>query len=218
MLSTVPREIEERIMSRRSSASLQLITTPESFFQELVNEAVHKTRAKVLPETECYIVKLLGHFMNTENLFLRDSDGAMKDEPLVLKVKEALEETQKTAQQLMFRHVGDVSLYMAGFFQESLTRKKIDLNYYIDMGGIAYQQVAVRMEEQKLKKMYSELSERFQTLVEVLSEVSVKTTPQHSEKDILNLYEIWENTGSERAKKVLKQAGIVLKKSGNKKD
>jgi hypothetical protein len=108
----------------------------------------------------------------------------------------------------LFRHVGDVSLYMAGFFQDSLARKLVDVDYYIDMGGTAYHQVAARVEEQLMRALYQELAEKFGQLVEVLAMVSDKTTPRNS-PDLLRMYELWVRTRSERAAKALQEAGIL---------
>jgi hypothetical protein len=139
-------------------------------------------------------------------------------------IKEALEEPAVQAQSLLFRQVGDVSLYMAGFFQDSLSRKLVDVDYYIDMGGTAYQQVVTRTSEDTLRALYGELSEKFGRFVDVLAEISDKTSVR-TEKDLLRLYELWVRTGSERAAKALQDAGInpsetvkPVLKAGNKKD
>ena len=115
---------------------------------------------------------------------------------------------QPEAQRLLFRQVGDVSLYVAGYFQDSLSRKLVDVDYYIDMGGTAYKQVAQRAEEEVLRGLYEELSEKFAAFVEVLAEISDKTA-QKSEKDLLRMYELWVRTKSERAAKALQEAGIL---------
>lgn len=123
-------------------------------------------------------------------------------------MKEALETSQAELKKMLFRQVGDVSLYVAGFFQHSLTRKLVDLDYYIGMGGGAYQQVASQAEELKMKAVFEELSDRFGSFVDVLADVSDKTTLKN-EKNLLQLYDLWSRTGSERAAKALKDAGII---------
>jgi len=190
------------------SSDLTLIAQPEGFFYELVTEALGRQRVKVQPETEFYVVKLLQQFIKIENLFSRDASGALKEEPLVILLKEALEEPHIEAQRIMLRRVGDVSLYMAGYFQDSLSRRLVDLDYYIDMGGAAYRQVAARVSEKPSQGVYEELAFRFSALVNVLSEVSDKTTPK-TEKDLIRIYEKWITTGNDRAAKTLKEAGIL---------
>ena len=131
--------------------SIKLVSQPQDYFRELVTEALEKEHVSTQPETEFYLVNLLNQFMTSDRLYLRDGEGSAREEPLALMIKGALEEPKPQAQRLMFRHVGDVSLYMAGFFQDSLARKLVDVDYYIDMGGAAYQQVASRAEEQILR-------------------------------------------------------------------
>jgi hypothetical protein len=192
----------------KEKSTLTLVSQPQDFFRELVTEAMGKQKVSTKPETEFYLVNLMNQFMTTDRLYARDQDGMAREEALAILVKEALEQPQPHAQSVLFRHIGDVSLYVAGFFQDSLNRKLVDVDYYIDMGGTAYQQVAMRAEEDIMKSLYLELAEKFGTFVEVLAEVSDKTTPR-SETDLLRMYELWVRTRSERAARALQEAGIL---------
>ena len=182
-----------------SPPALTLVAQPQDYFRELVTEAMGKQRVSTRPETEFYLVNLLGQFM---------SSARLTHEPLAFMVKDALEEPHPMAQSSLFRNIGDVSLYMGGYFQDSLTRKLVDVDYYIDMGGTAYKQVAVRTQEEHLKELYLELADKFARFIEVLAEVSDKTTPR-TEKDLLRMYDLWMRTKSERAAKALQEAGIL---------
>ena len=188
---------------------LKLVTEPKEFFYELVTDALSTLRVETRPETEFYLVNLLNQFVSADNLYARDASGQAKEEPLAVLIKEALESPATSHQRLMFRHVGDVSLYTAGYFRESLHRKSAPLDYYISMGGQAYRQVAQREGETQLQVMYQELSEKFSAFVEVLSKVGEKTNfLAKNELDLMRLYEIWLKTKSERAAKALQEAGI----------
>jgi hypothetical protein len=187
--------------------NLTLVAQPQEFFRELVTDAVGRQSVAIQPETEFYLVNLLHQFMIADQLF--------PQEPLALMVKEALEQPRAEAQRSMFRKVGDVSLYMAGYFQDSLNRKLVDVDYYIDMGGTAYAQVAARVEEPASREMYEELAEKFGKLVDVLAVVSDQTQPK-SETDLLRMYELWVRTRSERAAKALQDAGILPNDTLNK--
>ncbi len=179
--------------------TLTLVAQPQAYFKELVTEALGKKSLSVQPETEFYLVNLLNEFMTANHL---------TETPLALMLKEALEQPQAERQRVLFKKVGDVSLYVAGYFQDSLNRKLVDVDYYIDMGGIAYQQVAVRAEEFTHRAVYEELADKFASFVDVLAEISDHTTPK-TEKDLLRLYEVWVKTRSERAAKALQEAGIL---------
>lgn len=185
-----------------------MVAHPDEFFRELVVEAMEKQSCAAKPETEYYLVRLLSRFMSAEHLYRRDESGGLKEEPLALMIQEATQEALPPRQSALFRQVGDVSLYTAGYFQDSLVRKAVDVDYYVEMGRKAYAEVRVRTEENVVRQMYEELADRFSQFVEVLAEVSDQTTPKR-EVDLLRQYELWVRTRSERAAKALQEAGIL---------
>ena len=190
---------------------LALDATSESFFFEFVRKAVENQKIKVQPETEFYLVKLLNRFIFSESLYSKKSDGSLEDQPLVFLYKEALEAgDQPQTQKTLFQNVGDISLYKAGFFQESLNRSKLDVDYYIGLGGSAYQNAARRSDEKHSRNLFSELSDKFGKFVDILTQVSEETATPRTEQDLFKLYEMWERTGSERAARMLKKAGIKV--------
>ena len=179
--------------------NLTLVAQADAYFYELISAALFHQNVKAKPETEFYLVNLMNGFIAADKL---------RQEPLALMVKEALEHPEISAQRSLLREIGDVSLYVAGFFQDSLARKLVDVDYYIDMGGTAYQQVAVRADETLQRTVYEELAAKFGSFVDVIAEVSDKTT-QKSEKNLLRMYDLWVKTRSERAAKALQEAGIL---------
>ena len=110
------------------------------------------------------------------------------------------------------QRIGDVALFVAGFFSESLARRAVDIDYYICMGGNAYgslsEEVRGTFRGNAFADIYRELARKFQVLVDVLHEV--RDGARHeSDIDLLRTYEIWLRTGSERARKLLRQNGVV---------
>lgn len=197
----------------RKKPDLTVVSQPQAFFHELITSALEKQRLKLEPETQFYLVNLLNQFLLTQNLFLQDSEGHLKEEPLALMIKDALEETTHEMQKLLFRKVGDVSLYTSGFFQESLNRKLVDLDYYINVGETAYGHVAARAASDQ-KKIFEELAHRFSALVDVLAHISDQTTPK-TERNLFQLYDRFMKTGSKRAEQVLKDAGLIQRPTDN---
>jgi hypothetical protein len=178
------------------NALLLLDETPESFFFELVRSAVDHQKVKVQPETEFYLVKLLNRFIFSESLYSKNAAGA-------------LEEAQLTSQKSLFQNVGDISLYKAGFFNESLSKSNLSVDYFASIGGAAYLNAAERSDEH-FRGLFAELSVKFVKMVDVLIEVSEQTSAPSSEQDLFRLYEMWSRTGSERAARALKKAGIKV--------
>ncbi len=185
----------------------------ESFFYELVHGAVKNQKLNIRGETEYYVVRLLSRFIFSESLYSKNSEGALEDQPIAILFKEALEAETPPAQKTLFQNVGDISLYKAGFFQESLNRARIDVDYYIGLGGAAYLNAAKITDDRHHQDLFSELSDKFDRCVKVLFEVSEKTllSQPKSESDLYRMVDLWSNTGSERVARVLKKSGIKLK-------
>lgn len=196
----------------QGKSQITLVEGPQAFFHELIDDAFKSRRLATQPETQFYLVNLLGQFITTDQLYTRDENGNAQEEPLALMLKEAMDQAQPEAKRSLLRHVGDVSLYVAGFFQDSLSRKLVDVDYYIGMGGTAYQHVASTTPEDVLRALYGELAEKFSSFVDILAEISDKTTIKN-EKNLLRLYELWVRTRSERAAKALQEAGIIPNKT-----
>jgi hypothetical protein len=125
-------------------------------------------------------------------------------------LSEALEARSEGDRNRGLQRLGDVSLFVAGFFAQSFARKLIDIDYHIAMGGRAYATLAETLSRGKgrvLGHVFSELASNFQPMVDALNEVS-ETSYTHSDKDILRLYEVWLKTGSKRCFEILKRLGV----------
>jgi hypothetical protein len=203
------------IKENPGSTDLTLDATPEAFFFELVRNAVDRQRVKLQPETEFYVVKLLKRFIFSEALYSKSSDGSLQEQPLAFLYKEALEAEAHPEQKVLFQNVGDISLFKAGFFRESLSRANLDIKYYIGLGGSAYLNAAQRSEEKHFRSLFSELSDQFGKCVSILSEVSEATTATRTEQDVLRLFDLWNNTGSERVARTLSRTGIKVESLPN---
>ena len=107
------------------------------------------------------------------------------------------------------KRLGDVSLFVAGFFSGSLARSLVDVDYYINMGENAYHSLAdsvqASIRSRAFASVFAELAEKFQPLVDVLGEVA---EPGKTDQDALRLYEVWLRTGSKRALKSLREIGL----------
>ncbi len=182
----------------------------QEFFRSLLQDAIDNQRARpaVPEETEVYLVNLLGSFLGAESLYVREDDGSVQQKPLAFLLKEALEE-QGAARAAMLRKLGDTSLFVSGFFSESLNRSLVGVDYYRSMGERAYdalgQQVAKKARD---RSIYADLSEKFGVLMELLAEVSERTLVS-SNAGMVKLYDRYLRTGSERLANLLKGRGLL---------
>ena len=133
----------------------------------------------------------------------------MRLKPLVVLMSEALEAPSAGDRNRGLQRLGDVSLFIAGFFAQGFARKLIDIDYHIAMGGRAYGTLAdllARGRGRVLGQVFAELAEKFQPMVDALNEVS-ETSHRHTDEDILRLYEIWLKTGSRALLPATERAG-----------
>jgi hypothetical protein len=179
------------------------------FFRDLLTRAIENQRASVQPFTELYLVNLLHEFLASEALYVQADDGTWQQKPLAFLLKDALQEAGPSRVRLLKR-LGDTSLFISGFFPDSLARRSslVDVDYYIAMGGRAYDAVARHASERSL---WEELSDKFRLLVDILNEVSERTLAS-SEAGLIRLYERWLKTGSDRLANALVRQGLVPRK------
>ncbi len=169
------------------------------YFKELVDGALAHQRIEAQELTTFYIVHLLAGF-------LQRSDDAGDDAPLALRLARAME-TGGARQRAGLKQVGDMSLFVSGFFSDSFARKLVDVDYYAQIGGFAYS-VLSRFETDTWSPVFAELADNFTGFVDVLSEVSERTSCA-SNADLLRLYEKWLKTGSRRSGELLAERGVV---------
>ena len=172
------------------------------FFKEQVENACARQSVRPGTLTSYYLVSLLAEFAKHDS---GPSQALGSDEALGIMLMRALQRGG-TAQRLGLKHVGDVSLFISGFFSDSLRRSPVDVDYYMSLGGYAYRSLATI--DHTLAPVFDELSERFGLFVDILSDVSERTGST-SAQDLLRLYERWIRTGSRRDGDRLAGRGIV---------
>lgn len=193
----------------QSSCRVQPVANLKEYFKDALHGALESQQLSVEDQTEHYVVNLLTLFSRSEALFERTPEGP-RVKPLVVMLSEALEAPSADDRNRNLQRLGDVSLFVAGFFAQSFARKLIDIDYHIAMGGRAYGFLAETLSRGKgrvLGNVFAELSEKFQPMVDALNELA-ETAHEHSDKDILRLYEIWMKTGSRRSYALLKRLGV----------
>src|SRR5262245_20912085 len=171
------------------------------FFHEVLSETIKSQGVDTSAPTESYLVNLLSTFTRTQP----------DDSPVGIKLAQAVQAPPDERARAL-REVGDTTLYVSGFFSESLSRKLVDVDYYIDIGGAAYGELArffrgYRRSE-VFGEIYDELEHKFPRFVDVLAEVSERTS-MASNSSVLSLYERWLKTGSAWMERRLRELGMI---------
>ena len=203
-------------MQALSAGSLVAVSSLREFFRDAFHAASEHQRLDIDEQAEQYVVNLLTMFSRADALYEQTPDG-LRIRPLAHMLADSLEAPTAAARQRGLQRLGDVSLFVAGFFARSFARKLIDIDYHIAMGGNAYSSLADTMQRSMsgrcVAAVYSQLAQKFQRLVDALNEVS-EMSYRHTDADILRLYEVWLKTGSARAHGLLNQLGVQPVKQG----
>jgi hypothetical protein len=177
-------------MQAASAGSLVAVSSLREFFRDAFHAASKHQRLGIDEQAEQYVVNLLTMFSRADALYERTPEG-LRIRPLAHMLADALEAPTAAARQRGLQRLGDVSLFIAGFFARSFARKLIDIDYHIAMGGNAYSSLADTLQRsisgRCVAAIYAQLARKFQPLVDALNEVS-EMSYQHSAADILRLF------------------------------
>jgi hypothetical protein len=192
--------------------AIQPVANLKEFFKDALHDALSHQHVAVEGETEHYVVNLLTLFSDADALYERSPREPARAglKPLALMLGEALESPTPEARCRGLQRLGDVSLFIAGFFSAGFARKLVDVDYHVAMGGRAYATLAETVPPARgrtLRQVFAELAAKFQPMVDALNEIS-ESAWQHSDRDRLRLYELWVKTGSERSRRILRKLGI----------
>ncbi len=187
---------------------MNIVASSKDFFIEQVDRAFQMRKMETIPIARQYLVDLLEHYVSAQNLFdSEDPSGKVR--------RTTLAEMYLTAQQAptsqrveLLKKLGDTSLYVSGFFGDSLKRKVVDLDYYMDMGAVAYHSLSGFVNDDQFSELYKEFGGRFVEFVDILTYISNESLVRSNE-DLLRLYDRYILTGSKLAEEQLLEKGVL---------
>lgn len=182
----------------------------QAYFHDSIHDVVARQRVEIDPHAAHYVVNLLTIFSRSSELYEEHAEHyGLK--PLALMLAEAANTDRFDERSYLLQRIGDVALFIAGFFSDGLAGKAVDVDYYVYMGGNAYdslsEEIRGTFRGRAFAPVYKELSAKFQVLVDVLNEMA-DGARESSDIDLLRAYEVWLKTGSRRAKSLLRQSGV----------
>src|SRR6187401_970266 len=149
---------------------MDLGSTVEAFFQDEVERAFRDEGLSPGVRVEHYVVQLLAGY-----------------------AVQQIESTPRERRRHL-RRIGDTSLYVSGFWSDSLEGRLVDVDYYIEMGGTAYGELArgdSMSTGDPLGDVFGELAGNFVRFVGALALISRRVAAPTSDRDILRLYRQW---------------------------
>lgn len=175
------------------------------YFKERVELALSRQHVTSSENASFYLVSLLDNFVRLDRA--SSAAGVSPDKPLAYTLCEAMS-AAGPRQRVLFKWTGDLSLFIAGFFSDSLKRSLVDVDYYVSLGGSAYREASRVAEDDAMAVLFGELSTKFVRFVDVLNEVS-ESSELTTSSSLIRLYERWLRTGSERSAQQLRKQGVL---------
>jgi hypothetical protein len=189
---------------------LATVNNLTEFFRDALGKALAHQHVSLDEHTAHYVVSLLALYSRTEV-----SHGDMRPGQRWVSLAELLAQANaarsSAEREALLQRLGDVSLFVAGFFAHGFERRLVDVDYHVAMGGRAYGTLAaapISGSRRALCGVFGELARKFQLVVDAIGEIS-DTARVWSQKDVLRLYELWLKTGSRRAQGLLQQLGVA---------
>lgn len=198
----------------RTNTTTSLIYSGADYFGSLVKAGLQRRRLSVSDSVCSYLVQLLNFYVDARNLHEPEYDESGKRNPQTLAEMWLTAQTADAqAQRELLKKLGDRSLYISGFFSESLNRSLVDVDYYYSMGASAYRSLATQTEKSK-GHIFNEISDHFLELVDVFGSISQESFGK-TDQGILRLYESYLRTGSSLAKERLQTLGVFTPNNGS---
>jgi hypothetical protein len=183
-------------------------------FQELnvylydeVAAAEKKLHIELSPHSKIYILDLLKRLARSNELF-----AALADErPLATIMLEAMD--KNIFERIRdLRLIGDLSLVFSGLYPEHLTRRLVDVNYFISLGKRSYRLLSNTCSEHRSRRevavLYFQLFSEFLVLTEVLTELAA-TMRFLDETDSAKASRRWRSTHIRKYMEILSSHKVV---------
>ena len=195
-------------MTEGTRRNLDLSASLETFFHDVVDDAMRKKHVAATEAAEYYLVSLLTDYAKPD---ARSCEAL--ERPLTLLLDEALHAPgQERFERL--RVLGDGVLYVSGFFAPHLETRGVEVRYVTSLGARAYDSAGKMLRGASgdaAPDLFFELAENFGQFAELLTAVAEKlslaATP--SSVGILKMYERWLKTGSESLGSELLEHGVL---------
>ena len=207
-------------------SSDSLINTESSlkiYFHDALARESEKNQLEITEHTHWYLTNLLYTFSRSEKFFDYQPDRGTLT-PLADYYQRAVEADSTHEKRLHLQRLGDVAIFISGMFSQALKKRVVGVPYYIAMGETAYSTLAEtaadNSREQTSALIFSDLSRRFTSFVNVLSNINPQTKnaepAKNSFDNLLQKVDEWERTGDPNLANDLRNSGILLQPECNK--
>ena len=181
-------------------------TSLSSYFSKRLTRYAKRFRPPPHEDTCWYLGSLLERFGRSEQLFAYQ-DEYMMLRPLALLYSDAIEANNARERCLMLQQLGDMALFLGALFPERFTRHGILQDYFVGMGGSAYDYLADNARSNR--HIFAELANTFTRMLEMVANACSRTQRLTTE-EVLALYQRWLTTRDPVIENQLRALGIEL--------
>ncbi len=192
---------------------MKLVSRSDAFFVDEIEAAEQKLQLRLSPHSKLYILYLLKRLSEERDFFYAD---VIQDRPLGVVMMEAVHKNIfEKARDL--KAVGDVSLIFSGLYPDFLTRRTVDIDYFIQVGQRSYSMLSDAYgpyrTKQELRQLYSTLVSEFMTLIEILAGISEELNFMDT-SDLSSMLARWHRTRIRKYLEILERHGVVVMDRG----
>ena len=180
------------------------------FFSDLLEEVLKGQDVQLSDASAAYLVQVVSGF--TDPAVLHSHNSAEESGPPALfRLYERAISAPPLEQFEAYRHLGDVSLFVSSFFAPHVERSVVSFDYYIRMGGSAYDRAASLDRTGKMRPLMRQLADKFSRVVELLTQLAEKTSLPIG-RDLANLYERWSRNTDNRElyERLIRQGAVPI--------
>ena len=186
-------------------------TSLSCYFSKRLTRYAERFQPPPHEDTCWYLGSLLERLGQSEHLFTFEH-GQLTLRPLALLYGDAIEARNERERCLLLQQLGDMALFLGALFPERFAKRGIQQDYFIGMGGSAYDYLAdnARMN----RHIFAELANTFTRMLEMVANACSRRQNLSTE-DILALYQRWMQSRDPVIASQLKAVGIELDGSEN---
>ena len=181
-------------------------TSLSSYFSKRLTRYAKRFRPPPHEDTCWYLGSLLERFGRSEELFAYQ-DGQMTLRPLALLYSDAIEANNDRERCLLLQQLGDLALFLGALFPERFTRHGILQDYFIGMGGSAYDYLADNAKSNR--HIFAEMANTFTRMLEMVANACSHKQSLTTD-EVLTLYQRWLSTSDPVIENQLRALGIDL--------
>lgn len=194
-------------------AKINIVSDIGEFFLKEIESSSLNNSLNFSPLLKKYLADLLVRFSNNNN-YQKQLQGENRNRQSLAEIWLQSNQLSLKEQLQKLQGLGDYTLFTSGFFADKIHGSIVDMDYYHAIGTQSYEKVGeinCTLNNEKKLNVFFELAAQFKKITDLLEEISVRSN-LFDDKDILKLYQKWQNTRSEKWEKILFTKGFITNK------